>query len=171
MANIRVTCPTCGKVLEVGAEHAGEEVECGECFQVFVAEGPPKPKIKAVSTPDPPGMKRKPKRRRDDDDDYEHDQERDEYDDDDYEPPHRRGGGRGSGASGTAVAGLIVGVLALLTSCCPLTGIGLGVLAMVLGAAGKKHPGGAGTGAAATVLGSIALVISVGVIVWLFARG
>src|SRR6478609_8452051 len=103
MANIRVTCPTCGKVLEVGAEHAGQEVECGECFQVFVAEGPPKPKIKGVRTPGtPPGVKEKTKRRRkDDDDDYNH--EPDEYDDDDYEPPRRR---RGGGGGGTAVAGV-----------------------------------------------------------------
>jgi len=170
MANIRVTCPTCGKVLEVGAEHAGEEVECGECFQVFVAEGP-KPKTKSAPTHGPPGVKGKPKRRRtDDDDDYEHDHPIEEYDEDDYQPPRRRGGGNG-GASGTAVAGLIVGILALLTSCCPLTGIGLGILAMVLGAVGKNHPNSSGTGAAATVLGSIAFVISVGLIVWLVMRG
>src|SRR6187401_201743 len=133
MANIRVTCPTCGKMLEVGAEHAGQEVECGECFQVFVAEGPPKPKIKGVLTPSaPPGVKGKTKRRRkDDDDDYDHDHETDEYDDDDYEPPRRRRGAGGGG--GTAMVGVTVGILALLTSCCPLTGIGLGVLAMVLG--------------------------------------
>jgi hypothetical protein len=165
MANIRVTCPTCGKLLEVGEEHAGQEVECGECFQVFVVEGPPQPKIQGVTTHGaPPGVRGKTKRgRRNDDDDYDH--ERDEYDDDDYEPRQR-----GGGAGGTAVVGLTVGILALLTSCCPLTGIGLGVLAMVLGSAAKKYPDGSGAGTAATVLGSIAFVISVGLIIWVIAR-
>ncbi len=46
MATIRVTCPTCGKALEVGAEYDGQEVECGECLQVFVARGPGGGKIK-----------------------------------------------------------------------------------------------------------------------------
>ena len=56
MASIRVTCPMCGKLLEVGAEHAGQEVECGECLQVFVAEVPRPPKIKAVTNDLPPGL-------------------------------------------------------------------------------------------------------------------
>src|SRR5206468_9968988 len=85
----------------------------------------------------------------------------------------RGGGGRGGGGgeSGTAVAGLIVGVFALLTSCCPVTGIGLGILAMVLGAVGKKDPGSSGAGTAAAVLGSIAFLISAGLIVFWVAVG
>src|SRR5438093_13750393 len=122
MANIRITCPTCGKTLEVGAEYDGKEVECGECFQVFVAKGPGGGKIKGA--PSARGSvpaarpEDKPKSRRcGDEDDYEHDRRGDEYDDDDYEPPRRgrRGGGSrggGGGESGTAVAGLIGGVFA-----------------------------------------------------------
>ena len=175
MATIRVTCPTCGQLLEVDAEHAGEEVECGECFQVFVAEGPKPPKIQVILTHGPlPHVEGKPKsrqRRRDDDDDSEPNRPRDEYDEDDYDRPTRPGGAGAAVTTGTAVVGLVVGVFALLTSCCPVTGIVLGILAMVLGAVGKKSPDVSGAATAAAVLGSIAFVISAGLAVWLFAAG
>jgi hypothetical protein len=169
MAGIRVTCPVCGATLEVGARHEGQEVECGECLQVFVAENRDKPKIKIVITHDIPELKPKPKspgRRRDEDDDYEHDHRREEYDDD---RPSRGGGP--VGADGTAVAGLVVGVLALLTACCPLSGIAFGILAMVLGGMSKRYAGPSGSASAATVLGSIAFVISIGLLVWLLGLG
>jgi hypothetical protein len=167
MASIRVTCPMCGETLEVGAEHVGQEVECGSCLQVFVAEDRDRPKIRVVITHDIPELKPKsPGRRRDDEDDYDHDHPRDEYDDD-----RPRRGGSTVGADGTAVAGLVVGVLALLTACCPLSGIGFGLVAMVLGGMSKRQSGGSGAAAAATVLGSIALVISAGLLVWLVGLG
>lgn len=162
MATIRVTCPMCGKLLEVGAEHAGQEVECGECFQVFVVEAPSAPKIKAVQSHEPPpGVRSKPRRRRDDDD-YEQDDE-DEYD---FAPPPVP-----TGASGGAVAALIVGVLALLTSCCPFSGVAFGVTAMVLGSAAKRNSGPSGAATAATVLGSLACLFSLGFVAWLIAVG
>ena len=178
MANIRITCPTCGKALEVAAEFDGKEVECGECFQVFVAKGPGGGKIRGApsargSAPSsrPADKPKPPSRRRDEkDDDYEHDRKRDEYDDDDYRPP-RRGRRGGDSASGTAVAGVVVGVLALLTSCCPVSGIGLGIVAMVLGAVGRKSPGSSGAATAAALLGSIAFLISVGLLAFWFALG
>jgi|SRR5262245_48336245 len=160
MATIRVTCPTCGEVLEIGAEHEGQEVECGGCLQVFVA---PRPGGRVRGAPSPRG---KPRRRDDEDDDYEHDHT--EELDDDYNEFSGRGGG---GASGAAVLGLIFGVLGLLTSCCPVSGIVLGVLAMVLGTVGKRNADGAGAATAAAVLGSIAFLISAGLLVWLFAGG
>jgi hypothetical protein len=163
MATIRVTCPMCGKQLEVDAEHAGREVECGECFQVFVAEAPPPPKIRAVAHDLPPGIMGKPRRQRDDDD-YEHDHEDDEFDEFDRPP--------GAGpASGTAVAALIVGVLALVTACCPVTGIAFGITAMVLGSSAKRYSGPSGAATAATVLGSVACLISLAFVVWLIAVG
>jgi hypothetical protein len=168
MASLRVNCPACGRLLEIDAEYAGKEVECGDCLQVFVAEAPSTPKIK-VQTGLPPGIKGKPRRRRDDEEEDEVDR-RGEYDDDDYEPPHRAGIG-GVAAGGTAAVGLIVGIVALVTACCPLTGIGFGVVVMVLGSIGKGHPSAAGTGRAASILGSIAFTISVGMIVLWFALG
>jgi len=160
MATIRVTCPMCGRLLEVEAEDAGREVECGECLQVFVAEKPSLPKIQAVPPHVPlPGARGKPQRRRDDDDDYEHD----EFD---YDPPAAP-----SATSGTAVAALIVGVLALVTSCCPLTGVTFGITAMVLGSSAKKYSGPSGPATAAAVLGSVACLISLGFVAWLIAFG
>src|SRR5262245_14563996 len=167
MARIRVTCPMCGETLEVGAEHEGQEVECGACLQVFVAENRDKPKIRIVLMHELPELKTKSKRRRrdDEDDDYEHDHPRDDYGDN---RPH---GGTGVGADRTAVAGLAIGVLALLTACCPLSGIAFGILAMVLGGMSKRQSGGSGAASAATVLGSIALAISAGLLVWLVGLG
>ena len=182
MANIRVTCPTCGKALEVGAEYDGKEVECGECFQVFVAKGTGGGKIRGAPSARGSAPASRPA---------------------DRPKPRRRatrmttitntiGGAtntmttttdlRGAGdaevataaedsASGTAVAGVIVGVFALLTSCCPVSGIGLGIVAMVLGAVGKKNPGSSGAATAAALLGSIAFLISVGLIAFWFALG
>ena len=99
-----------------------------------------------------PSSRPAPRRRDDDDDDeYEHDRV-EEYDEDDYEPPGRgrRSGSGGGGASGIAVVGLIFGVIAF---CCPVTGIPLGILAMVFGGIGKRSPGGRVIGTAATSSG------------------
>jgi hypothetical protein len=163
MDTIRVTCPMCGKLLEVDAEHAGQEVECGECFQVFVVEASAPPKFKATQTHEPPPVVRgKPRPRRDDDDDD------DEHDHDGYEYDRPRAP---SSADGTAVAALVVGVLALLTSCCPFSGVAFGVTAMVLGSTATRSSGPSGAATAATVLGSLACVISLGFVAWLIAFG
>jgi hypothetical protein len=162
MDTIRVTCPMCGKLLEVDAEHAGQEVECGECFQVFVVEATAPPKFKAIQTHETPVVRGKPRpRKEDDDDDDEHDH--DVYG---YDRPRAP-----SSADGTAVAALVVGVLALLTSCCPLSGVAFGVTAMVLGSAATRGSGPNGAATAATVLGSLACVISLGFVAWLIAFG
>jgi hypothetical protein len=170
MASIRLNCPACGRTLEVDAEAAGKEVECGECLEVFVAKAPegnirgtpsPSGKIPAATPRSKPA--RKPSRRRDDDDD-------DDYDDDYDLPSARRG--RGGVDSGAATAGLILGIIALLTSCCPLTGIILGILAVVLGSMGRTQSGGeSGTATAAFILGLLALVISVGLLILWMAGG
>jgi hypothetical protein len=175
MATIRVTCPTCGKALEVDAEHDGQEVECGECLQIFVARGPRGGKITGVpssrgTTPAArPGSRPGRRRRHDDDDDYEHDRV-EEYEEDEYEQRNRRGG-ESVGASGAAIVGVIFGVVALLTSCCPVLGLPLGIVAMVLGSIGKRSPGSSGAGTAAAVLGSIAFLISAAALVWFLAAG
>src|SRR6266545_1272321 len=40
MANIRVTCPACKSELEIDETFDGQEVECGNCLEVFTAKGP-----------------------------------------------------------------------------------------------------------------------------------
>jgi hypothetical protein len=137
MATIRVTCPTCGKALEVGAEYDGKEVECGECFQVFVARKPGI-KVKGIPSATGKGPAAKSGRRRDDDDDYEHDHRRDEYDDDDYEPPSR--GGRGGRYTGPRPAGtvLVLGIVSLLMPC---IGIPIAIIAL-LGPPAADYPPG-----------------------------
>ena len=96
MATIRVSCPMCGQLVEVDAQYAGQEVECGACLQVFVAEPPRAASTWEARAPDlPPGLRGRP-RRRDEDDDYEHDHE--DLDEFDHGPPFRAGV-----ASGTAV--------------------------------------------------------------------
>ena len=154
----------CGKLLEVDAAHAGQEVECGACLQVFVAEAPSAPAIKASAAPELPARIKGKPWRRGDDVDYEHDHEDDEYDEFDPAPGART-------ASGTAVVALVVGVLALLTSCCVFSGVPLGVTAMVLGSSAKRNTGPSGAATAATVLGSVACLISLGFVAWLIAVG
>ena len=62
-------------------------------------------------------------------------------------------------------------MLALLTSCCPLTGVAFGITAMVLGSSAKRYAGPSGAATAATVLGSLACLISLGFVAWLIAFG
>jgi hypothetical protein len=151
MATIRVSCPMCGRLLEVGAEYAGQEVECGGCLQVFVAEAPASARIPAATGVDPPPLARgKPQQPREDHDDWAF---------------------QTFPANGTAIAALIVGVLALVTSCCPLTGVTFGIAAMVLGSSAKRFSGPSGAATAAAVLGSVACLISLGFVAWLIAFG
>jgi hypothetical protein len=151
MAAIRVTCPMCGRLLEVGAEYTGQEVECGECLQIFVAEAPAPARVPAATRPDlPPAARGKPQRPRAESDDWV------------FEPVS---------ANGTALAALIVGVLALVTSCCPLTGVAFGIAAIVLGSSARSSSGPSGAATAATVLGSVACLISLGFVAWLIAFG
>jgi predicted Zn finger-like uncharacterized protein len=165
MANIRVTCPACNTQLEIGDEHAGQEVECGNCLQVFVAKGPaPEPPKEPVVFGLPPKSAPKesapPKRRRrrdDDDDDYEHDRDRrSRRDDDDYEYDRRsRRGEDTSGADGMAVAALVLGILSLPLVCCWWAGLPLAALAIIMGSLGMKSRTQGGLGTAGLVLGII----------------
>ena len=131
MDTIRVTCPACKATLEVDADKAGTEVECGECFQVFKAKGgeskikgAPVPKGKAAK-PKPPG------RRRDDDDDdeYEHDHRREEYDEEDYDPAETRGRRRASGMP-SAAGTFVLGLMSFMLSCVPFISIPLAIVTL-----------------------------------------
>lgn len=140
MPNIRVNCPACRALLELDAAHAGTEVECGSCLQVFVANA------LAPRTPGAiPGVP--PPQKRNDKHDDKHDEPRDDKrggkrkpprdeprrarrsrrqrkqrdeDDDDYdgyrdwedEDDYDRPR-RSDGANGWAVASLVCGVISM----------------------------------------------------------
>lgn len=176
MANIRVTCPACKSELEIDETFDGQEVECGNCLEVFTAKGPKSSgtgksgtgKIPGAGTSgagssgrsksaDKPARK---KRRDDDDDDYDHDRRRrDDDDDEDYAPPppRRRGGGPGDGA---ATASLVLGIISVIPGCCcGLISIPTGIAAIVTGFVGLKSQSNKGMAVGGIVLGFIGLGI------------
>lgn len=177
MANIRVTCPACKSELELDAEFEGQEVECGNCLEVFkatragAAGSSGTGKIPGAGTGSSAGSGRgrstdrpAPKRRRrDDDDDDERDRRRrrrrDEDDDDDddfdYDPRPYRRGGQGDGA---ATASLVLGILAVFPGCCcGFLGAPIGISAVVTGVIGLKSQNNKGQAVAGLVLGILSL--------------
>ncbi|MBM3980289.1 MAG: DUF4190 domain-containing protein [Planctomycetes bacterium] len=157
MATIRVTCPACNTTLEIDKKHEGEEIECGNCLEVFKATEPKRgdgddPKIVVIlSSPVPKKARadRPAKRRRRDEDEYD--------DDDDYAPPpqRRRGSGPGDGA---AVAALILSLVAFVGFCCwPMSGP-FAVLAIVLGCAGLKSETNRALAVSGIVVGVLVLI-------------
>ena len=159
MPNIRVTCPACGTTLELDAQHAGQEVECGSCLQVFVAKPaapPARPPIRGVPPTKPAPRRGVPPRPAPRDDDYALDR----YDDD-YGPPPT--------ASGLGTAALVLGILSVVAFCCwPVSGL-FGLLAVALGAIGRRNPMDRGPATSGIVLGVIGLVLTVAVVA--IARG
>lgn len=179
MAKIRVKCPACKTELEVDAEFAGQEVECGNCLEVFVANPPASGGQRA---PDSGGSsragssrgrdrerdeeerprKRSRSRRDDDDDDYEHDRRRrgddGEDDEDYYSPPPRRGGG----GNGLGIASLVLGILAVFPGCCcGLLGIPLGLAAVVTGSIALKNPEGKPMAIIGVALGAVMIGLTI----------
>lgn len=157
MADIRVTCPTCKTQLEIDAVHEGEEVECGNCLQVFVATAK-KPgdsgggRVRGATS-------RSRASRDDDDDDRPRRRRRDDDDDDDdyYDRPRRRSGG----GSGMAITALVLGIISLPACCCPIVGIMTSLGAIVTGSLGMKSQEGKGMAVAGLVMGIIGLILAV----------
>lgn len=153
MPNIRFVCPACHTTLELDAQYAGQEVECGSCLQVFVATAPAakpaKPVIRGYAAkptrPSPPP--RRPTRRDDD-------EPRIDYDD---EPEFRP-------ASGLGTAALVFGILSVVAFCCwPLSGL-FGLLAVLLGALGRRNPMDRPSATAGIILGIVGLVLMAAVL-------
>lgn len=141
MAKFRVRCPACNEELEIDERHDGEEVECGSCFERFAAKAPSEER-----------PSRRSRRRDDDEGDYEE------------ERPRRRrrvrhsSGGGGGGGNAPAIASLICGILAVLTSCfCGCLSIPLAVGAIGSGVAGMKNPDGKAMAVIGICLGILAL--------------
>ncbi|MCI0701207.1 MAG: TM2 domain-containing protein [Planctomycetia bacterium] len=92
MPDIRVHCPACNSELVIDQQYEDQEVECGSCFQVFVARSE-KPPVPDEAQERPAGSSRRPARRRDDDEDDDRDRRparRRRRDDDDYDRPRDR---------------------------------------------------------------------------------
>jgi len=157
MAKFRVRCPTCNAELELDAAHAGKEVECGSCLQVFTA-------------PDK-GEKKKPYRMRPDRDDDEEEERPsrrrrprrdDDYDEYDYSPPSARGGG---GGNAVAVVSLILGIVSFpMMCCCSFISIPVSIGGIVCGLIGMQKPQGKGMAVAGLILSAISLVLTGGLL-------
>jgi predicted Zn finger-like uncharacterized protein len=179
MANIRVKCPACKSELEIDATFEGQEVECGNCLEVFKATRPGSGgsggagKIPAAGSRSPSASssgRSRPstppkRRRRDDDDDYDHDRRRDDDDFDDYAPPPPRSSSGGSPGDGAAVASFVMGLFALLGCCCWPVAIPLGLAAAVSGGFGLKSRNNKGLAVAGLILGILSLFLSGGFII------
>lgn len=136
MATITVRCPTCDCELELDAQFKGQEVECGSCHQVFVAKAS-RGERDAPRAPDrerepereerPPSSRgrRRSRRYADEDDDY----------DDDFYDRRRRDANDGTGLGD---ASLIIGILSVFVFWCPLIGIPLTLVGLILGCLGLR---------------------------------
>jgi Zn-finger nucleic acid-binding protein len=157
MATITVLCPTCDCELELDAQYQGQEVECGSCHQVFVAKSRAEraPPRKSESEPADRESRRErksdsrgrrgPRRYADEDDDY---------DDDFYDRRRRRDTDDGSGLGD---ASLIIGILAVFVFWCPLIGVPMTFVGLILGCLGLRSKRN-GTAIAGVVLSSIFLL-------------
>jgi hypothetical protein len=157
MANVRVICPACDAELEIGAEHIGEEVECGSCLKTFVAS--------EARSERQPSKRRRPRDDEEDDDDRlrrRRRSRRSESDDDyDYRPSRASNGG-----SGLAVASLVLGILSLpMACCCGLFSLPCTIGATITGAIALKRPEGKGMAIAGLILGIAGLALSVVMVV------
>jgi hypothetical protein len=144
MPKIRVTCPTCATPLELDAEYAGQEVQCGSCHQVFVATEDRRSRYRDDDE-DRPGRRRRSRREADDDD----------FDDD--RPRRRRRRAASGGGSGAGTASLILGLFAVVAWCCPLIGFPVTVIGLILGFVGLKAEN-KGTAVAGLVLNGLFFV-------------
>src|SRR5262245_51397419 len=81
-----VSCPSCGRALEVDSEYRDWTVRCPHCDHEFVPSEVASAGLTMESAPEP-----RRSRRSDEDDAYERpSRRRDGYDDDDYDRPRRR---------------------------------------------------------------------------------
>lgn len=152
MSPLRFHCPVCDAEVELDRRHLGAEVECGACMAVWVAD--PAAAVEPPPAPDPPagppGLRPRPSiprpaRRR-----YDRPPPPAEP-----EPP----------ASGAAITSLVLGVLAVMSSCfCPCLSIPLAVGAMATGGTALLGRGGHGVATAGLTLGIVGLLLTAGAV-------
>lgn len=148
MPTIRVTCPTCNETLELDDRYIGQEVECGSCFQTFVAERPSS--RRRPRDDDEEEEDRRPRRRRprdDDDDDY------------DYDRPRRRSSAEGGNTAATW--SLVLGLLSIPCACCGLFSLPVSIGAIATGATGMKKEEGKGLAVTGMILGIVGVILAI----------
>ena len=161
MANIRVTCPTCKVTLEIDERYTGQEVECGSCFETFVAERPSS-RRKWDDDEDEEERPSRRRSRRDDDDD-----------DEDYAPRRRRVRRRPSeGGNPAAALALVLGILSVpFMCCCTLISIPVSLGGAVCGFIGMQKEEGKGMAITGLVLSLLSLVLSVLALIFVGMQG
>lgn len=70
-------------------------------------------------------------------------------------------GSASQGGSGFGVASMVLGIIALVISCCAYISIPLAILAVILGAVGIKKNSGKGMAIAGLICGLISLIPSI----------
>lgn len=153
MATITVRCPTCECELELGAQYQGQEVECGSCHQVFVAKPQTDRRSDRESKREPEDQGERPSSSRGRRRSRRYADEDDDYDDDFYDRRRRRD----NDGTGLGDASLIIGILSVFVFWCPLIGIPLTLVGLVLGCLGLRSNRN-GTAIAGVVLTGIFLL-------------
>jgi hypothetical protein len=161
-----VSCPSCGKKLQVPDDFFGKTVQCPECKQTFRAEPTSTAGSVSATAPPPapssvPEWEKPPAKTRDDDDERPRRRRRKDDDDDDdrderprrrYLAPHR--------------AGMILtfGIMAV----CGIVPIIFGPMAWVMGGAdlremraGRMDPSGEGMTQAGRIMGIISVALMI----------
>ncbi|MCS6866905.1 MAG: hypothetical protein RMJ56_12910 [Gemmataceae bacterium] len=117
MATFRFSCPSCRRQLEIDERHAGQEVECGHCYHIFLA-----PRVEPRSDRGSRGDEgyftaRRPSRIPDELWEEQRPRRRPRYvdDDDDWAPPSSR---PGSESDALAIIALVLGGVSLPMACC-----------------------------------------------------
>lgn len=137
----------CNAELEIDEQYAGQEVECGNCLQVFVAERPKRA--------EPQFEVREPRRPR---------RPVPRNDDDGYDP--RRYGNAGSdGGVGLGVAALILGILSFPLICCSVFALPIQIGGVVCGVLGMRNSAGKGMAVTGLVLSLMAMTLTVTLLV------
>ncbi len=181
----QIVCPTCASTLEVDDGVIGQQVQCGSCQEVFVAEEPKKSKSGKSS-------KSKSRSRRDDgDDDYDERpsgkrrrSRRD--DDDDYDDYDDGSTPRKSKGNGQAVTSMVLGIVAIVIElpafgssfaasvcCCgflafPMHGVGVicAIIGIIMGIVSMKDKKAKAQWLTGMILSGISLLLAIaGVII------
>ena len=158
--SFEINCPSCSTRLAVEEAHIGQMVRCPNCQKATVVPDPRAPAA-PVRAPERgyDDRERAPRSRRDD------------YDDE--PPPIRRRRDPNEG-SGSGIAAMVLGIVAIVLSCIPyvnIVGLICAILAIILGALGRSSPGGGGMAVAGLVMGIIVVALWLVGLVLVFALG
>jgi hypothetical protein len=154
-------CPSCGKTLKVEERLIGKRVKCGACSHVFAITAPDPVEEAPVALDPLPETGRRQSLQDDQDSGellYPARRRRPEIDDDEDwdEPSPRR---RQPDNSGAAIAGMVLGILAMLAWCLPIVGLPISIVGLVMSSRGKGSSNG-GLAIAGLVMNIIGLALA-----------